>query len=245
MRKETISFVVLVRQSAWNMAAPPQRICVKLCVGIFTEISGENSSVIKIGKITEILCEYWMFMCVRNGWPWFVFITEILFTINCHRQSAVTTNQLSPPVNCHHQSAVTTNQLSPPISCHHKSVVTTNQLSPPISCYHQSAVTTNQLLPPISCHHKSAVTKNQLSLPIRCHNQSTVTTNHNDRWIGRGGPMARPPRSPDLRPMHFFLWGHIKALIYASPVDIVAIHVNICSKLVWNAVFSEYFSGFA
>ena len=113
MRKETISFVVLVRQSAWNMAAPPQRICVKLCVGIFTEISGENSSVIKIGKITEILCEYWMFMCVRNGWPWFVFITEILFTINCHRQSAVTTNQLSPKISCHYQSDVTTNQLSP------------------------------------------------------------------------------------------------------------------------------------
>jgi len=163
MRKETISFVVLVRQSAWNMAAPPQRICVKLCVGIFTEISGENSSVIKIGKITEILCEYWMFMCVRNGWPWFVFITEILFTINCHRQSAVTTNQLSPPISCHHQSAVTTNQLSPPISCHHQSAVTTNQLSPQISCHHKSAVTTNQLSPKISCHYQSDVTTNQLS----------------------------------------------------------------------------------
>ena len=31
--------------------------------------------------------------------------------------------------------------------------------------------------------------------------------------------MNWPPRSPDLTPMEFFLWGHIKALIYTTPVD--------------------------
>jgi hypothetical protein len=31
--------------------------------------------------------------------------------------------------------------------------------------------------------------------------------------------MAWPPRSPDLTQMDFFLWGHIKALIYTSPGD--------------------------
>jgi len=31
--------------------------------------------------------------------------------------------------------------------------------------------------------------------------------------------MAWPPRSPDLTPLDLFLWGHIKALIYTSPVD--------------------------
>ena len=31
--------------------------------------------------------------------------------------------------------------------------------------------------------------------------------------------MAWPPRSPDLTPMDFFLWCHINALIYSSPVD--------------------------
>ena len=31
--------------------------------------------------------------------------------------------------------------------------------------------------------------------------------------------MAWPPRSPDLIPMDFFLWGHIKASIYTLPVD--------------------------
>ena len=31
--------------------------------------------------------------------------------------------------------------------------------------------------------------------------------------------MVQPPGSPDLTPMDFFLWGHIKALIYISTVD--------------------------
>ena len=40
------------------------------------------------------------------------------------------------------------------------------------------------------------------------------------RWIGRGGPVAWPPRSPDLSPLDFFLWGHMKSLIYDDgPVD--------------------------
>lgn len=42
-----------------------------------------------------------------------------------------------------------------------------------------------------------------------------------DRWIGRGGPVAWPPRSPDLTPLDFFLWGHIKALVYATPIETV------------------------
>jgi hypothetical protein len=31
--------------------------------------------------------------------------------------------------------------------------------------------------------------------------------------------MSWSPGEPDLTPMDFFLWGHIKALIYTSPVD--------------------------
>jgi len=37
-----------------------------------------------------------------------------------------------------------------------------------------------------------------------------------DRWIGRGGPLAWPPRSPDLNPLDFYLWGHIKTLVYRT-----------------------------
>ncbi|XP_034254123.1 uncharacterized protein LOC117652963 [Thrips palmi] len=35
-----------------------------------------------------------------------------------------------------------------------------------------------------------------------------------DRWIGRGGPVAWPARSPDLTPLDFFLWGYVKARVY-------------------------------
>lgn len=34
------------------------------------------------------------------------------------------------------------------------------------------------------------------------------------RWIGRDGPTAWPPRSPDLTPCHFWLWGALKANVY-------------------------------
>ena len=40
-----------------------------------------------------------------------------------------------------------------------------------------------------------------------------------NRWIGRNGPTAWPARSPDLTPMDFFLWGHIKTLVYETPVE--------------------------
>ncbi|KAJ4428923.1 hypothetical protein ANN_25919 [Periplaneta americana] len=39
-----------------------------------------------------------------------------------------------------------------------------------------------------------------------------------DRCMGRGGPIAWPPRSPDLNPLDFYLWGHLKSLVYSSPV---------------------------
>lgn len=35
-------------------------------------------------------------------------------------------------------------------------------------------------------------------------------------WIGRRGHIEWPPRSPDLAPLDFFLWGHLKSKIYAT-----------------------------
>ena len=37
------------------------------------------------------------------------------------------------------------------------------------------------------------------------------------QWIGRGGPISWPPRSPDMTPLDFFLWGNLKRL-YSTPV---------------------------
>lgn len=40
-----------------------------------------------------------------------------------------------------------------------------------------------------------------------------------DRWIGPNGPWRWPPRSPDLTPLDFFLWGFIKTEVYSTPVN--------------------------
>jgi hypothetical protein len=38
------------------------------------------------------------------------------------------------------------------------------------------------------------------------------------KWIGRRGPVEWPPRSPDLTPLDFYLWGHFKALVYQEKI---------------------------
>jgi hypothetical protein len=39
-----------------------------------------------------------------------------------------------------------------------------------------------------------------------------------ERWIGRGGCISWPPRSPDLIPMDFSFWGFVKDNVYIPPV---------------------------
>ena len=39
------------------------------------------------------------------------------------------------------------------------------------------------------------------------------------RWIGRRGAMEWPARSPDLTPLDFFLWGHLKNRVYKNRPD--------------------------
>ena len=42
------------------------------------------------------------------------------------------------------------------------------------------------------------------------------------RWIGRGGPIRWAPRPSDLAPLDFFLWGHLKNIVYLSPCEDLA-----------------------
>lgn len=37
-----------------------------------------------------------------------------------------------------------------------------------------------------------------------------------NRWVGRGSVVPWPPRSPDLTPPDFFLWGHLKNRVFAT-----------------------------
>lgn len=44
-----------------------------------------------------------------------------------------------------------------------------------------------------------------------------LNSNFPNRWIGRRGNLLEwPPRSPDFTPCDFFLWGHLKEIVYKS-----------------------------
>lgn len=44
-----------------------------------------------------------------------------------------------------------------------------------------------------------------------------LNANFQNRWIGRNGFQNWPPRSPDLTPPDFFLWGYIKGIVNNTP----------------------------
>jgi len=46
-----------------------------------------------------------------------------------------------------------------------------------------------------------------------------LNIHYSGMWIGRSGPVAWPPRSPDLTPPDFYLlllWGYLKNVVYAQ-----------------------------
>ena len=53
-----------------------------------------------------------------------------------------------------------------------------------------------------------------------------------NRWIGRRGPMEWPARSPDLSPLDFFLWGHVKNNVYKErPRNLEDLKVRITAEI--------------
>jgi hypothetical protein len=38
-----------------------------------------------------------------------------------------------------------------------------------------------------------------------------------EQWIGQGGLVNWPARSPDLNPLDFWLWGHLNTSVYSAP----------------------------
>lgn len=63
-----------------------------------------------------------------------------------------------------------------------------------------------------------------------------------ERWIGRGGPVPWPARSPDLNPLDFFLWGYLKSKVYEdSPETLQQLQANIvreCALITPNTIRS-------
>ena len=65
--------------------------------------------------------------------------------------------------------------------------------------------------------------------------RKVLDNNYRRRWIGRSGPIAWPPRSPDLNMCDFFLWGHLKSLVYSTPInsedDLLERIVSSCERI--------------
>ncbi|GBM50481.1 hypothetical protein AVEN_127542-1 [Araneus ventricosus] len=47
--------------------------------------------------------------------------------------------------------------------------------------------------------------------------QQYIRDTFQQQVIGHGGCVEWPPRSPDMNPWDFFLWGYIKQRVYANP----------------------------
>jgi hypothetical protein len=50
---------------------------------------------------------------------------------------------------------------------------------------------------------------------VRQHLNQTFS----DQRIGRGGPFSCPARSPDISTLDFWLWVHLKTLVYSEPIN--------------------------
>ena len=53
-----------------------------------------------------------------------------------------------------------------------------------------------------------------------------LNTRFPGRWIGRAAPLAWPPRSPDLTPLDFFLWGFVKDRVFVPPLPANAVELR-------------------
>lgn len=57
------------------------------------------------------------------------------------------------------------------------------------------------------------------------HNALLVTNylnnEYHNNWIGNRGPIGWPARSPDLTPLDFFVWGHLKNKVYSRSYESV------------------------
>jgi len=55
------------------------------------------------------------------------------------------------------------------------------------------------------------------------------------RWMGRGGPVPRPPRCPDFTILDFFAWGFLKGIVHETrplnPEDLKKRIRNACTLI--------------
>ncbi|GFX35018.1 putative transposable element [Trichonephila clavipes] len=82
------------------------------------------------------------------------------------------------------------------------------------------ALITNFLIPELNNHHVQELWFQQDG--ATCYTALSLVSQSillkdtfGDRLISRFGPVNWPPRSCDLTPLDYFLWGYVKSLVYA------------------------------
>ena len=75
-----------------------------------------------------------------------------------------------------------------------------------------------RLLEEVDLHTRQTMWFQQDGHPAHSSNVAVRVLNRTfpNKWIGRRGPHAWPPRSPDLTPLDYFLWGYVKQRVYAT-----------------------------
>ncbi|GFV96967.1 transposable element Tc3 transposase [Trichonephila clavipes] len=80
------------------------------------------------------------------------------------------------------------------------------------------AIITNFFIPELNNHDVQELWFQQDG--ATCHTaRATIDSlkdTFGDRLISRFGPVSWPPRSCDLTPLDYFLWGYVKSLVYAD-----------------------------
>ncbi|XP_074036992.1 uncharacterized protein isoform X2 [Leptinotarsa decemlineata] len=69
-----------------------------------------------------------------------------------------------------------------------------------------------------------------------CHtardSMAILRENFGEQFISRNGPVSWPPRSCDLTPLDYFLWGYVKSKVYSNkPATIPALEDNISEEI--------------
>ncbi|GFV84280.1 DUF4817 domain-containing protein [Trichonephila clavipes] len=76
------------------------------------------------------------------------------------------------------------------------------------------AMITNFFIPELNNHDVQELWFQQNG--ATCHTIDLLKDTFGDRLISRFGPVNWPPRSCDLTPLDYFLWGYVKSLVYAD-----------------------------
>ncbi|GFT74384.1 uncharacterized protein TNCV_539301 [Trichonephila clavipes] len=80
------------------------------------------------------------------------------------------------------------------------------------------AMITNFFIPELNNHNVQELWFQQdgATCHTACATIDLLKDTFGDRLILRFGPVNRPPRSCDLTPLDYFLWGYVKSLVYAD-----------------------------